>query len=145
MRYVRPIHEIGEFDEPVLIWVGPIILSIPFQEVEGVQDVADALAVQDEVAGDLVSANHNRRGQPNEEALAIDAVDFGSGLTDENTATIKLLLYGPSRVFEQPFGLLFVNRVEQLGQEAADAILFVGVLIRCAVRAFGVALGLLLQ
>src|ERR1035437_8731616 len=145
MRDVRPGHEIGEFDEPVLIGLGSIILSIPFQEVEGIQHVAYALTVQDEVAGDLVSANHNRRGQPNQEALAIDAVNLGSSLTDENTAAIKLLLYGPSRVFEQPFGLLFVNRVEQLGQEAADAILLVGVLIRCAVRAFGVALGLLLQ
>src|ERR1035437_8638812 len=120
MRYVRPIHEIGEFDEPVLIWVGSIILAIPFQEVEGVQDVADALAVEDEVAGDLVSANHNRRGQPNQKALAIDAVDLGSSLTDENTAAIKFLLQGPSRVFDQPFGLLFVDRVEQLGQEAGD-------------------------
>src|ERR1035437_3931437 len=71
MRYVRPIHEIGEFDEPVLILVGSIILAIPFQEVEGVQDVADALAVQDEVAGDLVSANHNRRGRPKKRPLRL--------------------------------------------------------------------------
>src|ERR1035441_2540705 len=114
MRDVRPGHEIGEFDEPVLIWVGSIILPIAFQQLEGIQDVADALAVEDEVAGDLVSANHNRRRQPNQEALAIDAVDLSSSLTDQNTAAIELLLHGPSRVFEQPFGLLFVNRVEQL-------------------------------
>src|ERR1035437_7149569 len=112
MRYVRPIHEIGEFAEPVLIWVGSIILAIPFQEVEGIQHVAYALTVEDEVARNFVGTNHNRRGQPNQEALAIDAVDLGSSFTDQNTATIELLLHGPSWVFEQPFGLLFVNRVQ---------------------------------
>ncbi len=112
MRDARPVHEIGEFAEPVLIWVGSIILAIPFQEVEGIQHVAYALTVEDEVARNFVGTNHNRRGQPNQEALAIDAVDLGSSFTDQNTATIELLLHGPSRVFEQPFGLLFVNRVQ---------------------------------
>ena len=60
MRDVRPVEEIGELDEPALIRLGPIILPIPFQQIEGIQHVTHALAVQNEVAGDLVGANDNR-------------------------------------------------------------------------------------
>src|ERR1035437_6198417 len=93
MRYVRPIHEIGEFAEPVLIWVGSIILAIPFQEVEGIQHVAYALTVEDEVARNFVGTNHNRRGQPNQEALAIDAVDLGSSRSEEHTSELQSRQY----------------------------------------------------
>src|SRR5512137_1762700 len=47
-------------------------------------------------------------------------------------------------ILNQPVDLVFLNRIQQLGQEAGDAVLLGGVLIRCAVRAFGIALGLLL-
>ena len=60
MRDVWPIEQIGELDEPALIRLGPVILPIPFQQIEGVEHVAHAFAVQNEVAGDLVGANDNR-------------------------------------------------------------------------------------
>jgi hypothetical protein len=71
-------------------------------------------------------------------------MDFSASLTDQDTAAIKLLLHAPTRIFEQPFDFLLVDRVEQLRQETGDTILFCGVLIRCAIWSLGVTLGLLI-
>jgi len=59
VRDVRPVEQAGEFNDPALIRLGPKILPIPFQQIEGIQHVSHALPVQDEVTGDLVGANDN--------------------------------------------------------------------------------------
>jgi hypothetical protein len=48
------------------------------------------------------------------------------------------------RIKQQAFGLGFINRIQQLGEDAGYAIFLGGVLIRGSSGAFGVTLGPLL-
>ena len=122
---VGPVEQIGDLDQPPTIGQRATILAVAFQHIEGIQQVAYALAIQDEVAGDDVDRLEYRLRQPNQQALAIDAVDFSASLTDQHPAAIKLLLRRPIRIFQQAFYFLFINRVEQLGENAGNAILLV--------------------
>ena len=56
---VRPVEQVGELDQAILIGPGPAILSIPLRQIEGVEHIANTFTVHDKVAGDLVSANDN--------------------------------------------------------------------------------------
>ena len=141
MFEVRPIEQIGELDQPTTIGQRAIILAIAFQHVEGIEQVAYTLAIQDKVARDDGDGLEYRLRQPDQQALAIDAVDFSARLTDQNTAAIKLLLHRKSRIFQQALCFRLVDRVEQLGEKASDTIFLRGVLIGCAIRSFGVTLG----
>jgi len=138
---VGPVEQACERDQPTLIRFGPAILPIPSQQIEGIEHITNELPVHDEVAGDDRDGLKYPFRQPNQQALAVDAVDFSARLPDQNTAPIQLFLHRPGPIFEQAFDFLLVDRVERLRQETGDAIFLGRVLVWRAFRTLGVALG----
>ena len=62
-------QQAGELDQSSAVRLGPIILAIPLQQVEGEEHIAHTLAVHNEVAVDLLCADADRRGKPDGEPV----------------------------------------------------------------------------
>ena len=137
-------QQIEQRGQPLAIRQRPLVFTVEFQQIETVERFAHGFTVQDEVTGNRVGRNKDRRGQSDVQSLAIDAVNGRSLLAHQHPPAIELFLHGPLVVRDEPFDFIVVGCIEQLRQNSRRARLGMGVLIRRAVLAGRVALGGLL-
>ena len=100
--------------------------------------VADGFAVGDETAGQLANFICHGLRQADDQSLFIDAFKLFVLFADQQMPPVEFFLRAIIVVAKQRLDFGLLHRIQQLGQNAR--CLFVGVLIRCAVRAFGVSL-----
>ncbi len=102
------------------------LLIVDEQHVKGMEGVAGRLAIEDEIDGTTDSRIDEGLRHWNFQTEPVDTSDGVGLFANEQAAAIQLFGEPPSRIGEEPFGLIFLDRIEQLTMDAGSAIRLIG-------------------